>query len=105
MPEAALEQSEVDVLASLAELLADSGGAAHASQLSVERAKSVEEWIDAYLSEAITLGRLCEVAGVGGRCLQKTFIDRHGSSPMQYVTHQRLEAARTRFLRATALSM
>ena len=100
VPEAALGQSELDVLASLAELLAESGGAAHASRLSAERARSVEEWIDAHLNEAITLGRLCEVAGVGGRCLQKSFIDRHGSSPMQYVTHQRLEATRARLLKA-----
>lgn len=100
VPEAALGQSEFDVLASLAELLAESGGAAHASRLSAERARSVEEWIDAHLHEAITLGRLCEVAGVGGRCLQKSFIDRHGSSPMQYVTQQRLEATRARLLKA-----
>ncbi len=100
VPEAALEQCEVDVLASLAELLADSGGAEHASQLSAERALLVEEWIDAHLSEAITLGRLCEVAGVGGRCLQKTFLERRGSTPIQYVINQRLEAARTQLLGA-----
>jgi len=73
VPDSALEQSEFDVLASLAELLAGSGGAAHASELSAERALLVEEWIDAHLHDVITLGRLCEVAGVGGRCLQKTF--------------------------------
>jgi AraC-like DNA-binding protein len=98
VPEAALEQAEVDVLASLAELLAESGGAEHASQLSAERALSVEEWIDAHLHEAITLGRLCEVAGVGGRCLQKTFRDRRGSTPIQYVINRRLESARTQLL-------
>jgi AraC-like DNA-binding protein len=98
VPEAALQQCEVDVLASLAELLAESGGAAHASSLSAERALSVEQWIDAHLHEPITLGRLCEVAGVGGRCLQKTFVERRGSTPIQYVINRRLEAVRAKLL-------
>jgi AraC-like DNA-binding protein len=98
VPEATLEQIEFDVLASLAELLAESGGAEHASQLSAERALLVEEWIDTHLHEPITLGRLCEVAGVGGRCLQKTFLERRGSTPMQYVINRRLEAVRTKLL-------
>jgi len=100
VPDSALEQSEFDVLASLAELLAGSGGAAHASELSAERALLVEEWIDAHLHDVITLGRLCEVAGVGGRCLQQTFLKRRGSTPMQYVINRRLEAVRTQLLGA-----
>lgn len=100
VPEAVLAQSEVDVLASLAALLIESGGAQHASLLSAERALLVEEWIDAHLNEAITLGRLCEVAGVGGRCLQKTFLERRGSTPMQYLINRRLEAARKQLLGA-----
>jgi len=100
VPEAALEQSEVDVLASLAELLAESGGAEHASVLSAERALLVEEWIDTHLHEPITLGRLCEVAGVGGRCLQKTFVARRGSTPIQYVINRRLESVHTQLLGA-----
>jgi AraC-like DNA-binding protein len=98
VPAAALEQSESDVLASLAELLAASGGAEHASELSTERAVFVEEWIEANLHESITLGRLCEVAGVGSRCLQKTFLSRRGSTPMQYVINRRLEAVHTQLL-------
>jgi AraC-like DNA-binding protein len=100
VPAATLEQSEVDVLTSLARLLAESGGAAHASQLSAERALLVEEWIDAHLHEPITLGRLREVTGVGSRCLQKTFLSRRGSTPIQYVINRRLEAARTQLLGA-----
>jgi AraC-like DNA-binding protein len=100
VPETVLEQSEVDVLASLATLLTESGGAEHASMLSAERALLVEEWIEAHLHEAITLGRLCEVAGVGGRCLQKTFLARRGSTPIQYVINRRLEAARRTLLEA-----
>jgi AraC-like DNA-binding protein len=100
MPEAALEQCEVELLARLAELLADSGGAGRASRLSAERAAFVEDWIDAHLHQPITLGRLCEVAGVGGRCLQKTFLERRGSTPIQYVINRRLEVVRTRLLEA-----
>jgi AraC-like DNA-binding protein len=100
VPEAVLEQPEFDVLASLAKLLDESGGIRHASLLSAERAARVEEWIDAHLNDAITLGRLCEVAGVGGRCLQQTFLTRRGSTPIQYVINRRLEAARTQLLGA-----
>ena len=96
VPEVVLEQSEADVLASLAEALAESGGAGRESKLSSKRAGAVEDWIDAHLRDPITLGRMCEVAGVGGRCLQKTFLDRRGCSPIQYVTQRRLEAARSR---------
>ena len=90
----ALEQAEADLVAALSETLVASGGAEHASRLTAERTRYVEEWIEAHLHEAITLGRLCEVAGVGGRCLQKAFLDRRGSSPMQFVTERRLAAAR-----------
>jgi AraC-like DNA-binding protein len=101
LPEAALEQCEVDVLASLAAVLAESGGAEHASRLSTERALLVEAWIDSHLHEPLTLGRLCEVSGVGGRCLQKTFLERRGCTPLQYVINRRLESARRQLLGAT----
>jgi transcriptional regulator GlxA family with amidase domain len=100
VPEAALQQCESDVIACLAALLAESGGAKRASQLSAERALLIEEWIEAHLHEPIALGRLCEVAGVGGRCLQKTFLNRRGCTPMQYVINRRLQAARAQLLGA-----
>jgi AraC-like DNA-binding protein len=68
--------------------------------LRAERARRLESWIDAHLAEPITLARLCRVAGVGARCLQKTFQVRHGTSPLEFVMQRRLEAARERLLRA-----
>jgi AraC-like DNA-binding protein len=64
------------------------------------RARNLEGWIDAHLDEPITLGRLCQVAGVGERCLQRTFEARRGVSPMRFVTERRLAAAFQRLDRA-----
>jgi AraC-like DNA-binding protein len=100
VPEVVLEQSEGDVLALLAEILAECGGAGRESKLTAERARAVEEWIEAHLRDPITLGRMCEVAEVGGRCLQKTFMDRRGCSPIQYVAQRRLDAARAQLANA-----
>ncbi|MCK7534410.1 MAG: hypothetical protein MZV63_27030 [Marinilabiliales bacterium] len=46
--------------------------------LALERARNLEAWIDAHLGEPITMGTLCRVAGVGERCLQKSFLYRRG---------------------------
>jgi AraC-like DNA-binding protein len=55
--------------------------------------RRVEEWIDGHLGEPITLGRLCEVGGVGERSLQKAFESRRGMSPMRFVHERRIGAA------------
>jgi AraC-like DNA-binding protein len=65
--------------------------------VSVERLNCLEDWIDAHVSEAITLGRLCEVAQVGERSLQLAFQARRGMSPMCFVSERRLAAAQRRF--------
>jgi len=61
--------------------------------LALERARNLEAWIDAHLGEPITMGTLCRVAGVGERCLQKSFLYRRGISPMRFVAERRLLAA------------
>jgi AraC-like DNA-binding protein len=61
--------------------------------LAMARASDLEGWIDAHLGEPITMGTLCRIAGVGERCLQKSFLCRRGISPMRYVTERRLLAA------------
>lgn len=91
-----LQIAQAELLAWLGRNLDVSGGVQRASLLTAARAREVEEWIAAHLHEPITLGRLCEVAGVGGRALQKTFMMRHGAPPMQFVMDRRLEAVRER---------
>jgi AraC-like DNA-binding protein len=68
--------------------------------LAQERVKDLERWIEAHLHEPLTLGRLCQVAGVGARCLQKAFEVRRGMSPMRFVAERRLAAAHERLRRA-----
>lgn len=60
--------------------------------LALERTRHLEDWIDAHLGEPITMGTLCRVAGVGERCLQKSFLARRGIPPMRFVTERRLLA-------------
>jgi AraC-like DNA-binding protein len=55
--------------------------------------RRVEAWIDGHLCEPITLGRLCDVAGVGERSLQKAFETSRGMSPMRFVHERRIGAA------------
>ncbi len=62
-------------------------------ELALARARDLEAWIEAHLHEPITMGTLCQLAGVGERCLQKSFFYRRGISPMRFVTERRLLAA------------
>jgi AraC-like DNA-binding protein len=62
-------------------------------ELALARARDLEAWIDAHLGEPITMGTLCRIAGVGERCLQKSFLRHRGVSPMRFVTERRLLAA------------
>jgi transcriptional regulator GlxA family with amidase domain len=62
------------------------------------RLNDVEDWIEAHLTQPITLGRLCEVAGVGERALCKVFESRRGMPPMRFVTERRLAAAHARLV-------
>jgi len=62
-------------------------------ELALERARNLEAWIESHLGEPITMGTLCRVAGVGERCLQKSFLYRRGIPPMRFVAERRLLAA------------
>ena len=64
------------------------------SDTQLARQRLVEDWIDGHLGETITLGRLCAVAGVGARSLQKSFLHYRGQTPMEWVASRRLAAAR-----------
>ena len=71
-----------------------------AAPVAIKRLEHLEDWIDAHVGEAITLGRLCEVAQIGERSLQLTFRARRGMSPMRFVCERRLAAAQRRLFRA-----
>lgn len=70
------------------------------SPASMQRLNLLEDWIDAHADEAITLGRLCQVARIGERSLQLAFQARHGMSPMRFVAERRLAAAHRRLTSA-----
>ncbi|MBN8507605.1 MAG: AraC family transcriptional regulator [Burkholderiales bacterium] len=64
--------------------------------VAARRVAELEGWIDAHLEGPLTLGRLCAVAGVGGRSLQQAFLSRRGMSPMRFVVERRLHRAHAR---------
>ena len=90
---------ESRVLSALAGTLTWSVGG-RLTPVAIQRLKHLEDWIDAHVSEAITLGRLCEVAQIGERSLQLAFQARRGMSPMRFVCERRLAAAQRRLFRA-----
>lgn len=71
-----------------------------ATPVAIKRLEHLEDWIDAHVSEAITLGRLCKVAQMGERSLQLAFHARRGMSPMRFVCERRLAAAQRRLFRS-----
>lgn len=89
----ALAHAEARLVEAVAAALLRGRLARRAGHVALERVKSVEAWIDAHLGEPITLGRLCTVAGVGERSLQKAFEASRGMSPMRFVAERRLAVA------------
>jgi AraC-like DNA-binding protein len=89
-------QCEAALISVLADILLAESAVAPAATMATRRAADLEAWIEAHLEEPITLGLLCKIAGVGDRCLQKTFELRRGATPMRFVTERRLAAARLR---------
>lgn len=91
---AALAGAESQLLGALANLLRDESAAVRGTELAASRMADLEAWIEANLEAPISIGRLCAVAGVGERALQKNFESRRGLSPMRFVTERRLAQAR-----------
>lgn len=88
------QHDEARLLGVIADMLLAGSVVEHAPALDASRLAAVETWIDAHLEEPITVGRLCAVAGVGERALQKAFESRRGLSPMRFVVERRLASAR-----------
>lgn len=91
-----LAHAEVALASLMAGLLVAHAPSASSGEMDAQRVAHVEDWVEAHLGEPITLGRLCQVAGVGARCLQKSFEARRGLSPMRFVTERRLVEAHRR---------
>ncbi|MBK9115662.1 MAG: helix-turn-helix transcriptional regulator [Betaproteobacteria bacterium] len=84
---------EAQLVGALANLMLDEPEPVRGTKLSAARLADLEAWIDAHLRAPITVGRLCAVAGVGARALQKNFLSRRAMSPMRFVTERRLAEA------------
>ena len=95
-----LQLAEGRLLAEAVHLLPDSPAPASPADLSEQRVRDLEGWIETHLAEPITLGTLCRQAGVGARCLQRAFEHRRGMSPMRFVAERRLAATHQVLLRA-----
>jgi transcriptional regulator GlxA family with amidase domain len=86
--------AEARLLGAMADVLLAGSAVENAPAIAASRLASVEAWIDAHLEEPITLGRLCEIAGVGERALQKAFESRRGMSPMRFARRQGIPVPR-----------
>ena len=78
----------------MADLILGASGVRSANDLSLERVVRVQRWIDAHLDQDITLDRLCAVAGIGPRALQRSLLAARGQSPHEFVTSRRLAVTR-----------
>ncbi len=95
-----LRMAEARLLSEAVQLLPDGSAPASPTDISAQRVRDLEGWIESHLAEPITLGTLCHVAGVGARCLQRAFEQRRGMSPMRFVAERRLAATHLALLHA-----
>jgi AraC-like DNA-binding protein len=96
------EEFELAVAGWMAGLILDSANVQSTNEVGLERVARVQRWIDAHLDQDITLDRLCGVAGVSPRSLQKALLAARGQTPQEFVTARRLAAARRRLESASA---
>jgi AraC-like DNA-binding protein len=96
------DRTEARLIVAVADLLLVESAAVRGLEIAASRLADVEAWIEAHLEEPISVGRLCVVAGVGERALQKAFEARRGMSPMRFVVERRLVAARRLLTRVDA---
>jgi AraC-like DNA-binding protein len=99
-----LEALEAAIAGWMAELVLETAGVRSTSELGMARLVRLQRWIDAHIEQDITLDRLCSVAGVGPRSLQKALLAARGQTPHEFLTARRLSAARAR-LESAALPL
>jgi AraC-like DNA-binding protein len=92
------EQLEARLCSWMADQILGTRPSSSTPALGIQRIRVVEEWIDAHLAEPITLGRLCDAAGVGDRHLESTFRLHRGQTPLQFVMARRLAWVRRSLL-------
>jgi len=97
-----LEGFEEAVAGWMADLVLDAAGVQSTSEVSLGRVVRLQRWLDAHLDQDITLDRLCAVAGVGPRSLQKALLAARGQTPHEFVTARRLTEARRRLAGAAS---
>lgn len=95
---AALDPVERDIAAWLAGVIVGQRGEISISAPSLRRFERLERWVDAHLSETLTLDRLCAISGVRWRTLQKSVMALRGQSPLEWIAARRLAAVRARLL-------
>lgn len=95
-PHGDLEGFEGAVAGWMADFVLDDAGVQSTSKVGLERIVRLPRWIDAHLNQELTLDRLCAVAGIGPRSLQKALLAARGQTPHEFVTARRLAEARRR---------
>lgn len=80
----------------MADLLIAERGIMPTTELGLQRVERLGQWIDEHAAEELSLDRLCAVAGVSRRSLQKGLLALRGQTPIEFVTARRLTAARRR---------
>ncbi len=91
-------QSEARLCGWMADQMLATRASSSAPAPGIQRIRIVEEWVDAHLTDPITLGRLCAVAGVGDRYLESAFRVHRGQTPLQFVMGRRLASVRRSLL-------
>jgi AraC-like DNA-binding protein len=97
-----LEAYERAVAGWMADLILEAAGVQCTTEPGLARLVRLQRWIDANLHDEITLDRLCAVAGVGPRSLQKALLAARGQTPYEFVTARRLAEARRRLENAAS---
>jgi AraC-like DNA-binding protein len=94
-----LERWNATAVATLAAVIVDVRGFEGASLAAVETAERLEDWIVHHLSQPISLALLGKQSDTSARWLQKSFLQRWGQTPLEFVANKRLAAVRARLAR------
>ena len=95
-PWGAFEQAEAferSVAGWMAELVLEAATVRSSTHDTSLRLIRLQQWVDAHLAEDLTLERLCSVAGMSARSLQKAMLAARAQTPVEFVNSRRLAAA------------